>query len=350
MSAKAKAAAPQIPALLLQVKAARRAAVPIVAITTPDPAATIQSVSDAINGSAPHLVWDVVEGVKALNDQAREVIPKIIGSEFDPTIGNPTALLTVIRKLPPKSLVFMQLAHRFLDNAGNVQAAWNLRDVFKRDGRMLIMLAPSIDLPAELAGDVIVLDEPLRELQRAYAELREKASEQLGDLFNPDDYPNSIQGEFSLDWDFPSIEPPAYLKNIHPDLYEQECQRIRGRFEEAVRLAEQAFVAKFHELVSHLADRLKGDVDGKPKVFRDSAIENLNAFFSEFKSLDVGSNGELQQLVNKAQDAVNGITASDLREDDNTRNDVGAKLAEIGLTLDSMMVNKPKRAIDLDGE
>jgi hypothetical protein len=76
-------------------------------------------------------------------------------------------------------------------------------------------------------------------------------------------------------WDFPSVEPPDYLRQLHPDLYAQECHRVRARFDEAVKLAEEAFLVELAQLVSHLCERLSGSDDGKPKVFRDSAVTNL---------------------------------------------------------------------------
>ena len=46
------------------------------------------------------------------------------------------------------------------------------------------------------------------------------------------------------------------------------------RFEEAVRLAEQAFVGEFARLVAHLGERLVNDETGQRRVFRDSAVTN----------------------------------------------------------------------------
>ena len=45
-------------------------------------------------------------------------------------------------------------------------------------------------------------------------------------------------------------------------------------------LAEEAFTAELAKLVSHLTERLSGQEDGKPKIFRDSAVENLTEFFA----------------------------------------------------------------------
>ena len=52
-----------------------------------------------------------------------------------------------------------------------------------------------------------------------------------------------------MDFDFPSTEPPAYLMQLNPDLYQAEQERVTRRFEEAVQLAEQAFISELGKLV-----------------------------------------------------------------------------------------------------
>src|SRR4051812_13281349 len=147
-------------ALAAQVKAARRVSVPLIAVTTPDPAATIETVCAAVKESAPQLVWDIVQGIRGRNEPGKEAAAKVQG-EFDPTFGNPAALFTKARDLPPESLLIVHLAHRWIVDPAVIQAVWNLRDVFKIDRRTVVMLGPAIDLPPELAGDVIVFDELL---------------------------------------------------------------------------------------------------------------------------------------------------------------------------------------------
>lgn len=73
-----------------------------------------------------------------------------------------------------------------------------------------------------------------------YAELKSAARRRLGNLYDPLDYPPSLRGLFDLAWEFPNVQPPDYLLQLNPVIYEQEKSRIAGRFEEAVRLAEQA--------------------------------------------------------------------------------------------------------------
>ena len=83
------------------------------------------------------------------------------------------------------------------------------------------------------------------------------------------DYPDSLDGMFEISFDFPSMEPPEYLQHLNPALYEEQCERVQSRFDEAVRLAEEAFTAELSKLLSHLTERVPVSKDGKPKIFRD---------------------------------------------------------------------------------
>src|SRR5690606_17819692 len=74
------------------------------------------------------------------------------------------------------------------------------------------------------------LIDAVRQLSTVFADLKDSARQQLGRLFSDSDYPTTLQGLFDVVWDFPSVEPPAYLQQLSPALYEQECQRITGRF------------------------------------------------------------------------------------------------------------------------
>ena len=56
-------------------------------------------------------------------------------------------------------------------------------------------------------------------LDRDYAQLRRAAGQRLGTLFNPADYPQSLRRLFSVEWDYPSIEPPDDSRQLNPELY-----------------------------------------------------------------------------------------------------------------------------------
>jgi hypothetical protein len=189
------------------------------------------------------------------------------------------------------------------------------------------------------------LQDAVLRLQDRYQELKDSARQRLGHLFSEADYPASLEGLFAVEWDFPNVEPPGYLMQLSPELFEQEKQRVAGRFQEAVQLAEQAFVGEFAKLVSHLTERLSSAPGGDKKVFRDSAISNLVEFFGRFKDLSVGSNEQLETLVGQAQRLVQGVEPNDLRVNDRLRQQIATQLSRVQSSLDGMLVDQPRRRI-----
>jgi hypothetical protein len=194
-----------------------------------------------------------------------------------------------------------------------------------------------LDLRSELHSAVASLDDRYEEMQSA-------AKQRLGRLYNPADYPPRLQGLFEVEWDFPAVEPPNYLMQLSPAIYEQERSRVAARFEEAVQMAEQAFVSEFARLVSHLTERLAGD-DGAKKIFRDSAVTNLVEFFERFRRLNVSSNAELEDLVDQARQTVRGVNAQELRDNDGLRQHIAVKLGQVETTLHGLIVDAPRRRI-----
>lgn len=172
--------------LLAQFRAARRVSTPLLAIRTPDPAATMEAIARSFNGSVPPLCkWDLVNGMAGMNEPGLAAVAQAAGPEPALTTGNPVEALTAATKLPGGSILYFQNAHRFVDNEGVAQAVWNLRDLYKADRRTLVLLCPTLTLPAELSQDVLVLDEPLPD----EAQLREivMATYRAGQLPEPDD-------------------------------------------------------------------------------------------------------------------------------------------------------------------
>lgn len=149
--------------LLSQFKAARLVSTPLVATSTPDPAATIKSLADGLNGQAPALTqWDSVRGITALNEKGTKAVAQM-GDDAQMAI-NPVSALICATRLPERAILFVHNAPRLLegqDALSVIQAIWNLRDEFKGDGRTLVLLGPDFRLPPELSNDVLLLDEPL---------------------------------------------------------------------------------------------------------------------------------------------------------------------------------------------
>ena len=182
-------------------------------------------------------------------------------------------------------------------------------------------------------------------LQNEYETLKTRAREHLGSLYNPADYPPTLENMFSISWEYPSVEPPRYLRTFNPELYEQEQQRIQQRFEQAIEMAESAFGEKLQELVNHLIERLTDSPDGTPKTFQRSTVENFSEFYQEFRRLNIRGNTELDNLVGRAYELVAGIEANDLRKSSNLRETLRDQMGELQTALDGHLQAAPRRRL-----
>jgi hypothetical protein len=173
--------------MLAELKKARNRSVPLLAISCPDPTSTIRATVETLLTTAlpkddPVLLhWDCVTGLTALpaeivgpQQQARgwDIIAAMLigenGKSRSPSItANIPDCLTLLRdKLPPSSAVYMEGLSDFLTPEGSggnhrfvAQAVFNLRDLFKRDRRTLVMLGDAFSLPPILQQSVVVFDE-----------------------------------------------------------------------------------------------------------------------------------------------------------------------------------------------
>lgn len=154
--------------MVTEFKAARRVSTPLLAISCPDPAATMDALAAQLRTEKQKpaiLVWDICRGLRADESEVSKRALRDVCSGAKMQTGeeaaDPTAALRAIDFAPDGTCVFFVNLHLFLKDPVIVQAIWNLRDSFKVNRRTFVMLAPAVRMPPELERDVIVLDEPL---------------------------------------------------------------------------------------------------------------------------------------------------------------------------------------------
>lgn len=158
-------------------KSARLRGVPIVAISTADQNATIDAlvpvVRECTNDASvvfPMLQWDAARGLTPIGAPTEPVYKAgqaaLQASKIKDSINFVDAMLAV-QLLPNGAVVFVHNAHRQLHSqepgsvAQNIQTVANVRDTFKQNFRMLVLLAPEFIAPPEIARDVITMRMPL---------------------------------------------------------------------------------------------------------------------------------------------------------------------------------------------
>lgn len=313
-----------------------------------------------------------------VNEFAHPVAPVSAGPSFaqqlrDETLGCKLTIhrFGVSRQLPTEQI--RQAAETFHASAGMMSASkklWNRRDPrVKRVAAALSQVsqywyASTIDFPvkgirlinrkrivafnARIVEMQATLAEACADLQAAWDEIKANARNTLGDLYNETDYPANIAQMFSIEVDYPSVEPPNHLKELNPELYQAQQDKIAARFEEALADAEDALTTSLADMVSHLADKLTPEADGKKKVIYESSVGNLLDFFNNFEALNIRSSEQLNTAVEQAKAIISGVDVKALRKDGSLRQRLLETLAPVKESLDGMIATKPTRAINFD--
>lgn len=149
--------------------AARAVSTPVVAVRTSDAASTIANVRKTLGKDAaktPLVSWDAIHGLRPLGDNqlgATMVADMISKAQVDP--GATTMLPVALQALEHASgdlICFVHNIHLFWPDPLVLQGIWNLRDGYKANGNMLVLLTVlGTVLPPELNNDVLALEEPL---------------------------------------------------------------------------------------------------------------------------------------------------------------------------------------------
>jgi hypothetical protein len=118
---------------------------------------------------------------------------------------------------------------------GRITSLWKSMSLpFPEPGIRLIRQNQIADFDRQITVLKDELEAAVWELNRHYDQLKLAARRRLGTLYNESDYPASLLGLFQVTWEYPSVEPPNHLRDLNPELYQQECERVAARFDEAV--------------------------------------------------------------------------------------------------------------------
>jgi hypothetical protein len=216
---------------------------------------------------------------------------------------------------------------------------------YPQEGTRLIKQEDVARFEETMSGYKDQLAAAVANLQLEYDAIKNAAREKLGSLFNPNDYPATLEGVFDISWEYPPIEPPRYLVALNPGVYQAEQNRVQRRFENAVAMAEDAFAETLQGLVTHLIERLTEEPDGKKKVFTASTIENFKEFYENFRHMNVRSNAQLEALIDQANALVAGVDPKELRKNEEMQQTLRTQMSDLKVSLDSLITDAPRRRV-----
>ena len=164
-----------------QFQAARRVSTPLINIHTFDAASTVANIKSILGKKleeTPIIEWDCVHGMRSATAKGKEQLQvllydKVSRETQEQTASVPfTSTLEMAERATKDLILIIKNAHlQWTGDASTaIQGIWNLRDDFKANGNMLVLLtAPGSQIPTELVSDVLTLDEPLPTLAQLEA-------------------------------------------------------------------------------------------------------------------------------------------------------------------------------------
>lgn len=168
----------------------------------------------------------------------------------------------------------------------------------------------------------------------------------LGPIFDPTDYPpaETAAARFWFEVNYLNLrvedDIPEEVKAAKQAEWIAKREAGFSKMMEALRLS-------FAALIDHAVEKLTVLPGEKPKVFRDTTIENIKDFISSFSAKNFGDSA-LEDLVNRAQEIVS-MGDSDperLRKSLSARDNIANQFQKVQAALDTMITDRKSRKFD----
>lgn len=127
-----------------------------------------------------------------------------------------------------------------------------------------------------------------------YSRLRYQAQQALGDLYNPEDYPDvqDIAERFDIDL----AVFPLPTNDFRVTIADEELQRIQQDVEQRLQQAQQAAMHEVWQRLYDRVDKIRERLADPTAVFRDSLIENAKEICELLPRLNFTNDPHLEQL------------------------------------------------------
>lgn len=193
------------------------------------------------------------------------------------------------------------------------------------NGSRLLPMANFFDYKAMLSQYQRQFDDAAEEFYGEYDTLVTAAAFTLGSLFNANDYPtvNQIKSKNYFNATFSPVPSAGDFRVDIPEEYRIELENISKEREEA---AMKDVWTRLHDCLKHMSDKLAGE---EKQVFRDSLVNNAVDLCGMLTKLNITNDPKLEQARQELEKTIVGLTAADLRKDDDTRKGVKIRVDEI---------------------
>jgi hypothetical protein len=147
----------------------------------------------------------------------------------------------------------------------------------------------------------------------------------LGDLFSHDDYPtvDTLERKFAFRTNYmPLPDAGDFRVDIGNAALDEVKQTYADFYTKQYNTAMNDVWTRLHKALTNMSDRLDYGSKEDKKIFRDSLVDNVTDMIELLRVCNVTNSMQMGAMANRLEDAMSGVTADGLREDDTFRADV----------------------------
>ncbi len=186
----------------------------------------------------------------------------------------------------------------------------------------------------------------VNEFESIYGEARQEARQILGNLFDPEEYPDDISAKFRFDWKFVTLTMPGRDTILSPELYQKEKEKFVAMVEEAREMGIRALHQELSDNVEYLMDRLSAN--GKGKILKNAMFNRMNAFLEDIETKNVFNDQRLRELAEEARSTISNTDAVNLKYDVNLRRHIHDQMSQLKTSIDESIEDIPRRRIRIE--
>lgn len=154
----------------------------------------------------------------------------------------------------------------------------------------------------------------------AYPNLVSAAAFQLGNLFDRTEYPEAdkIRSKFSFSYTFmPVPTAGSFLPDLMEEAKREVLENCANAYEQRLANAMKEAWDRLHECLTRMSERLEIEtVDGehKPKIFRDSLVDNANEIVGLLSHFNLTKDEKLEDARRMLEFRMKNVNAEVLRD------------------------------------
>ncbi len=193
------------------------------------------------------------------------------------------------------------------------------------------------DKHTKLREDMKLFHELADKFAAAYPSMIQEAKKRLNGMFCEADYPSpdKIRSKFEFDIKyFPCPDSGDFRVTLSDEVMETMKSDLEMRMSGAVDNAMQSTRDRIVDVVSHMAEKLKGykpptETDRASNTFHDSLVDNVRDLAEMLPAFNLTSDPKMTKIIDRIRSQLCAVDADELRDNEHERQYVAKAAASI---------------------